>query len=205
METSGSWVVRRTRKKQLCFAWPHCYNILQLVFYFLETTSFSLFAFCVFSLAIESFPAGLSTLPWGFISLFVNSVPLTLQDWSEIANVYLAQTYQVSVQSVAHNVHTCNPHPKGTKWCYPHFTDVSAEAQRSNLPKVTQLHSQDLSPSSPVPKHVLLLSPSCYFSSWFKGEETEERRREARIAWDMMLGGPPLPQHLRSPLLWFAI
>lgn len=132
METSGSWAVHRTRKKQLCFAWPIASISCSWFFISWKQSTFHCLP-SVSSLQPSSFPPCLSTPSPGFTSVFVNSLPLTLQDWSEIANIYLALTTYQFLYKV---LHICR-FISWMKWCYPHFTDVSAEAQKSNLPKVT--------------------------------------------------------------------
>lgn len=104
METSGSWAVRRTRKKQLCFAWPIASISCSWFFISWKQPTFHCCLPSVSSLyPLQSFPPCLSTPSLAFTLIFVNFIPLTLQDQSGIIIVnIIACRVPASVQSVTH-------------------------------------------------------------------------------------------------------
>lgn len=90
-------------------------------------------------------------------------------------------------------INVANSHPKWMRWCYPHFTVVSAEAEKlSNLPQVTQWQNWDLNPGHLAPEHMLQIIPTIlFFHLGLRGKKlnTEEEPKQCET-WGYALTLP---------------
>lgn len=185
METSGSWALRRTRKKQLCFAWPIA--SISLVGLLCLGNNQLFIVVCLLCLLFSYYRVFLPVsppLPW-LLPLFLWILfLLTLQDGSEIiiANI-ITYCAPVSIQSVTHiSIYIYNPHTKWMRQCCP-ILQVCLQRgteKLSNLPKVIQWQSGSRVQAL---NHFTILA----FHLDLRGKKLKNTERGARTLWDLRL------------------